>query len=91
MKVYLKSKNLKEILIRKNKSQNWLAYRLEVSSGYMSQLMDGSRSPSPKLRERMMNILIEYKFDHLFIIKGEEEIGHLECHETSNRSIAKKL
>jgi hypothetical protein len=62
MKVYLKSKNLKEILIRKNKSQNWLAYRLEVSSGYMSQLMDGSRSPSPKLRERMMNILIEYKF-----------------------------
>jgi len=77
MKVYLKSKNLKEILIRKNKSQNWLAYRLEVSSGYMSQLMDGSRIPSPKLRERMMNILIEYKFDDLFIIKEGEEIGQL--------------
>ena len=69
IKVYLRNKEIKKILIRKNKSQNWLAHRLEVSSGYMSQLMDGSRNPSPKLRERIMNHLPEYKFDKLFEIK----------------------
>jgi len=69
MKVLLKSKEIKKILIRKNKSQNWFAHKLEVSSGYMSQLMDGSRNPSPNLRERIMNRLPEYKFDDLFEIK----------------------
>ena len=69
MKVALKSKEIKKILIRKNKSQNWLAHRLEVSTGYMSQLIDGSRNPSPKLRERIMNHLPEHKFDDLFAIK----------------------
>ncbi|MFZ5801647.1 MAG: XRE family transcriptional regulator [Candidatus Omnitrophota bacterium] len=72
MKVLLKAKDIKKRLIRKNKSQNWLAYRLEVSSGYMSQLMDGSRSPSPKLRERIMNQFPESGFDDLFVIKGKE-------------------
>lgn len=69
MKVFLRNKAIKKILIRKNKSQNWLAHRLEVSTGYMSQLMDGSRNPSPKLRERIMNNLPEYSFDDLFKIK----------------------
>jgi len=69
MKVLLKSKEIKKILIRKNKSQNWFAYKLEISSGYMSQLMDGSRNPSPKLRERIMKKLPEHKFDDLFEIK----------------------
>jgi transcriptional regulator with XRE-family HTH domain len=72
MKVFLRSKEIKKILIRKNKSQNWLAHRLEVSSGYMSQLMDGSRNPSPSLRERIMNNLPEHKFDDLFLIKEAE-------------------
>ena len=69
MKVYIRNKEVKKILIRKNKSQNWLAYKLEISSGYLSQLMDGSRNPSPKLRERIMKKLPEYKFDDLFEIK----------------------
>lgn len=72
MKVLLKNKAIKEILIRKNKSQNWLAHRLEVSSGYMSQLMEGSRNPSPKLRERILNNLPEHKFDDLFEIKESD-------------------
>ena len=72
MKVYLRNKEIKKILIRKNKSQNWLAYRLEISTEYMSQLMDGSRHPSPHLREKIMNNLPEYKFDDLFQIKDEK-------------------
>lgn len=70
MKTYLKNKSMEKILIRKNKSQNWFAHRIEVSSGYMSQLMKGSRCPSPKVRERIMNYLTDYDFDDLFIIKS---------------------
>lgn len=69
MRVYLKRGSLEKILIRKNKSQNWFAHRIEVSSGYMSQLMDGSRCPSPKVRERIMNNFPEHGFDDLFRIK----------------------
>ncbi len=72
MKVYLRNETIKKILMRKNKSQNWFAYRLGISTGYISQLMDGSRSPSPKLRERIMNNLPEHRFDDLFIIKEAE-------------------
>lgn len=84
MKVYLKSRELKKILIKKNKSQNWFAYRLEISSGYMSQLMDGSRSPSPRLREKIMNYLPDHQFDDLFLIlENENEKGHIK----ENRSL----
>ena len=72
MKVLLKGKEIKKILIRKNKSQNWFAHRLEISSGYMSQLMDGSRSPSPRLREKIMDHLPENRFDDLFLIQEDE-------------------
>lgn len=50
-------------------SQNWLAARAGVTSGYMSQLMDGSRCPSPKLRQQLMDIFPECTFDDLFRIK----------------------
>ena len=70
MKTYLKNRVMQKILIRKNKSQNWFAHRIEVSTGYMSQLMDGSRCPSPMVREKIMNTLPEYSFDDLFTIRG---------------------
>jgi len=72
MKVYLKNKYVEKRLIKKNMSQNWLASRAGVSSGYMSQLMDGSRHPSPKLRQRLMDIFPECEFDDLFLIKENE-------------------
>lgn len=72
MKVLLKAKNIRKRLIRKNKSQNWLAYRMEISSGYMSQLMDGSRHPSGDLRQRLMDFFPECEFGDLFLIKENE-------------------
>jgi len=69
MKTYLKNRVLQKILIRKNKSQNWFAHRIEVSTGYMSQLMDRSRCPSPMVREKIMNTLPECSFDDLFTIR----------------------
>ncbi len=73
MKVFLRSKEIKKILIRKNKSQNWFAHKLEISSGYMSQLMDGSRNPSPHIREKIMKNLPEHGFDDLFLIMETED------------------
>jgi ribosome-binding protein aMBF1 (putative translation factor) len=70
VKVFLKTDSVREILIRKNMSQNWLAHKLFISSGYMSQLMDRSRCPSAKVREKLMAILQISEFDELFIIEG---------------------
>jgi transcriptional regulator with XRE-family HTH domain len=71
MKVYLKAKVVKERLIRKNKDQNWLAEHLGISPSYISQLMDGSRNPSPDVRQSFLNIFPDFEFDDLFIVKGK--------------------
>ena len=72
MKVSLKPKVLKERLARRNISQNCFALKLEVSSGYMSQLFSGIRNPSPKLRKKILNVLKldENNFDEVFSIKN---------------------
>lgn len=69
MKAVLKGKIIRKILMKKNKSQNWLAFRLNISSGYMSQLIDGSRHPSPQIRQRFIDMFPELTFDDLFLIK----------------------
>jgi len=73
MKVFLKTKNIKLRLIRKNRSQNWLADQLKVSCGYLSQLMDGGRNPSPKVRRRLMDAFPECDFDYLFMISDKDK------------------
>ena len=69
MKIFLKSNFIRRKLIRKCKSQNWLAYRMGISSGYISQLMDGSRNPSPAMCERFLKVFSECAFEQLFSIK----------------------
>ena len=68
MHVRIRTRELRNILLRKNLSQNWLAGRLEVSSGYMSQLLRGSRHPSPALRQRILANFLGSSFDDLFEI-----------------------
>ena len=69
MKVCLKTRFFQKKLIRKNKSQNWLAEQLGITSGYMSQIMGGTRNPSPELRERIQELFPDNDFDELFIVK----------------------
>ena len=71
-KVQLRSMVIRERLIRKCKSQNWLAERLDVSTGYVSQLMDGSRNPSPIVRQKFLDAFPDCEFDDLFVIKGRK-------------------
>ena len=69
MKAVLKGRKVREILIKKNKSQNWLAQRLEISSGYMAQILNGDRFPSPEVRQRLLDYFEGCSFDDLFRIK----------------------
>jgi hypothetical protein len=43
--------------------------KLEISSGYMSQLLLGIRHPSPKIREKILNVMPDLKFDDIFKIE----------------------
>lgn len=74
MKIRVKAAKVRELLARRNLSQNALAGRLKITSGYCSQLMNGGRTPSPLVRERMMRIL-SAEFDDLFQLphNGEEK------------------
>lgn len=58
-----------ELLNRLNMSQNQLARLCGVSSGYLSQMITGSRCPSPAVRRRLMETLAVERFDDLFILE----------------------
>ncbi len=60
-------------IARRNMSQNMLAIRSGISSGYISQIMCGTRNPSPAVRQKLQEILQPLTFDDIFII---EEDGH---------------
>ena len=56
-------------------SQNELARLCGLSSGYFSQLMNGIKSPSPKVRRKLQQVLGVTDFDRLFIIEWPDEDG----------------
>ena len=56
-------------------SQNELARRCALSSGYFSQLMSGAKSPSPRVRRKLQQVLGVSDFDRLFIIERADEDG----------------
>ena len=65
-----------ELLNRLNMSQNELARLAGISSGYLSQLMTGTRCPSAEVRRKLMEVrrkLMEVLrvayFDDLFILE----------------------
>ena len=55
-----------------NMTQNELARRAGVTSGYISLLVGGRRCPSPELRRRFMEILGVTDFHELFIVEELE-------------------
>ena len=59
-----------EFLNRLNMTQNELARQASISSGYLSQLMTGTRRPSAELRRRLMKALGVTRFEDLFILEA---------------------
>ncbi len=66
LKGRLNGEGIRAYLYRRNLSQNWLAKRLGISSGYMTQLLNGTRAPSPRLRNRIQEHFADMEFDELF-------------------------
>ena len=58
-----------ELLNRLNMTQNGLATLAGISSGYLSQLMTGTRCPSAETRKRLQGVLGVTRFDDLFILE----------------------
>ena len=56
-----------------NRSQNWLAREIGVSPSYVSMLVNGERSPSGRIRRRMLRALGEIEFQDLFNMEVTDE------------------
>ena len=72
-RVMLKAHPVWDRLNRRNMSQNDLARLLDISSSYLSRLINGRRGPSPSVRRRLMEVLRVSEFDELFVVRGRDE------------------
>ena len=71
--VRLDARSLWKRLALLNRSQNWLAQEIGISSGYMSKLVTAGRAPSGRIRRRMLMALGIEEFGELFRLDEEEE------------------
>ena len=69
IKVTLNQSAVLQAIARRNMSQNMLAIRAGISSGYISQIMCGTRNPSPRVRQKLQDVLAPLTFDDIFIIE----------------------
>ena len=69
IKVRLNQPAVMQAIARRNMSQNMLAIRAGISSGYISQIMCGTRNPSPRVRQKLQDVLSPLTFDDIFIIE----------------------
>jgi transcriptional regulator with XRE-family HTH domain len=69
IKVKLNQEAVLKAIARRNMSQNMLAVRAGISSGYISQILCGTRNPSPIVRQKLQDVLEPLTFDDIFIIE----------------------
>ena len=68
-RVRLRQRSVWDRLDQLNMSQNELARTVGITSGYLSQLMSGSRCPSAEMRRHLQDVLGFDSFDDLFILE----------------------
>jgi len=68
LKVKLNAPTIRRYLAKKSRSQNWFARHIGISSGYLSQMLNGTRDPSPRMRRKILDVLAGYEFDDLFTL-----------------------
>ena len=71
--MWLKPQAVWEHLSRRDMSQNELACGASITSGHISLLMNGKRSPSPCVRRRLQAMLGVTGFDELFLLELPRE------------------
>jgi transcriptional regulator with XRE-family HTH domain len=62
-------------IARRNLSHNMLAIKAGISSSYISQIISGTRYPSPQIREKLQKALQPLTFDDIFIIEEIDQNG----------------
>ena len=72
-RVWLDPQAVREHLSKRDMSQNDLARAVSISSGHISLLMNGKRSPSPCVRRRLQAMLGVADFDELFLLELPRE------------------
>ena len=72
-RVMLRAEAAWDCLRQLNISQNELADRCDLTSGYVSQLFRGERSPSPSARRRIQKVLGVEDFNYLFKVVRVDE------------------
>ena len=70
LRVTLKPAPVWAFLEERDISENELARRVGISSGYLSQLMSGTAHPSPEVRRRLQGELGLDDFDDPFTVTG---------------------
>ena len=72
--IKLKTAQVWKLIGRRNMSQNELARRAGISSGYLSRLLAGRKCPSPAVRRRLQAALEVSEFEELFTMEyGNEQ------------------
>jgi len=62
-------------IARRNMSPNMLAIRTGISSGYISQIMCGTRNPSPAVRQKLQDILQPFNLRrHSLLLRKTREM-----------------
>ena len=73
IRVKINRKAVLKALAKRNMSQHMLAIKAGISYSYISNIMCGSRFPSPEIRERLQKVLQPLTFDDIFIIEEIEK------------------
>lgn len=68
LQVVVKFRKLREIIARKNMGQNSFARAAALTSGHVSQILNGKRMPSAYVRAKVMKAL-GVEFDEVFSIR----------------------
>jgi transcriptional regulator with XRE-family HTH domain len=76
VKVKMNQVAVLKAIARRNMSQNMLAIRAGISSGYISQIISGTRNPSPVVRQKLQDVLAPLTFDDIFIIEEDGNGSH---------------
>lgn len=71
--MWLNPQAVREHLSKRDMSQNDLARAASITSGHISLLMNGKRSPSPGVRRRLQAVLGVTDFHEIFLLGPSHE------------------
>lgn len=77
MTVVIKSRYLKELMFLKGYNLSSLASEIDISVSYLSQIVNGKRSPSAMLATKISKVF-GVSVDELFTFKDKEESQHVQ-------------